>query len=219
MILIETARQIDMTTTRGCIAFILEVRFICRRSIQFIDAIHEKNRLDRRRARKLRETKNPLLARRADTLEAKADRRTAIMWVDRELLLKYGRELMQYAPFIDAAVPQSLLLDLLNVNRADRHNIAPGDGIADIAFIKGLEDSATHRGSGFKEGPLAQAHMLFMSHELAHNEQLKQVADKHLFGKGGMFEFLPVYQQNDSGEMVRQPPKLRLADACDARRD
>lgn len=139
------------------------------------------------------------------------------MWTDRELLLKHGRELMQYARFIDAAVPQSLLLDLLNVSRADRNDIAPDDGIVEIAFIKGLEDSAMYRGSDSKQGPLARAYMVFMSHELEHNEELKQAAHTSLFGKGGLFEFLPTYQRASSGEMRRQPPNLRLADECDVR--
>lgn len=211
-------KNFDLNTTRDCVALVLQFRFMCRRIIQSMDDDHAANRRDRRQARKLRETKNPLLARRADTLEREADSRSkALMWVDRELLLKHGRELMQYARFIDAAVPQSLLLDLLNVNRADRHMVSPEDGITEIAFQKGLEDSAMYRGSDSKEGPLAQAVIWYMTHELTHNEQLKRAADEHLFGKGGMFEFVPVYQRASSGEMVRQPPKLRLADVCDVR--
>jgi hypothetical protein len=40
---------------------------------------------------------------------------------------------------------------------------------------------------------------------------MKKQADAHLFGKGGMFEFMPTYKQNARGEMVRQQPPLRLA--------
>ncbi len=134
----------------------------------------------------------------------------------RDLLLKYGQELMECAHLIDASVPQSLLLDLLNVNRADRIKVAPDDGITSIAFVNGLEDSAMYRGRGWKQGPLAQATIRFMNHELIHNQQLQRTANEHLFGKGGMFEFLPTYRETGGG-MVRMPPKLRLADECDAK--
>lgn len=210
-------RMKSLTTTRSCVAFVLERRITCRRIIQLMDARNEEYWMDRRLARKLRETKNPMLARRADTLEAEADGHSEATRKGSDFLLKCGRELMQYAPLIDASVPQSLLLDLLNVNRADRHRVSPGDGLKEIAFDKGLEDSAMYRGSDSKEGPLVQAVIWYMTHEFEHNEQLKRSAHEHLFGKGGMFEFLPVYQRSGSGEMVRQPPKLRLADACDVK--
>ncbi|HIJ31393.1 MAG TPA: hypothetical protein HPP89_07865, partial [Gammaproteobacteria bacterium] len=38
---------------------------------------------------------------------------------------------------------------------------------------------------------------------------------EYLFGKGGLMEFIPRYQQGENGEMVRMPPNLRLADECD----
>lgn len=209
--------SIDMTTTRGCLAFLLDRRFACRITIRLLDAIHDANHRDRRQARKFRETKSPILVRRAETLEAEVRRRGDAMKNDHDLLLKWGRELMELSSYIDAAVPQSLLLDLLNVNRADRHKVSPDDGITAIAYINGLEDSAMYRGSDWKQGPLAQAFTRFMSHELMHNDQLQQTAHEHLFGKGGMFEFLPTYRQTTGGDMVRLPPKLRLADECDAK--
>lgn len=205
----------DITTTRDCIDFILHRRFACRRIIQLMDAINEENHLDRRLARKLRKTNNPMLARRADTLEAEANRRTETTRKGRDFLLRCGRELMEAALFINAMLPQALILDLLNVNRADRHRVSPSDGIIEIVFIEGLEDSVMQRSSETKDGPLAQAYVWHMCHELKHNEQLKQAADERLFGKGGMFEFLPTYQLSDSGEAVRKPPKLRLVDKCD----
>jgi hypothetical protein len=206
---------VDMTTTQGCLAFLLDLRFACRITIRHLDAIYDANRRDCRQARKFRETKNRMLMRRAETLEAEAARRSDAAQALRDLLLQCGRNLMDVAHFIDAAVPQSLLLDLLNVNQADRHRIAPDDGIIAIAYINRLEDSAMYRDRSWEQGPLAQAGMQFMMHELMHNMALQESADEYLFGKGGMFEFLPTYQQNCDGEMVRQPPKLRLADECD----
>ena len=206
-----------LTTTRGCVVYLIDMRNLCRISIRHMDADQAANRRDQREARKLREAGNPFLVRRAEKLEADVNSRSVTLRRYRKSMVNIGRELMQLAPLIDAAVPQPLLLDLLSVNRADRHRVSPEDGIVAIAFINGLENSAMYRGSSFNEGPLAQAYTAFMHHELVHNEQLKRAADEHLFGKGGMFEFLPTYQLASSGEMVRQPPKLRLADACDAK--
>lgn len=208
-----------ITTTHDCAAYLIDRRFSCRRIAQFLSAIHDENSQDRRQARKFRETNNPILMRRADTLEAQAKRRSDALQNGRDLLLKWGRELIELSPHIDAAVSQPLLLDLLNVNRADRERVSQEDGLIEIAYIKGLEDSAMYRCDGWKQGPLAQAVMRAINHELLHNDQLKQAAHEHLFGKGGMCEFLPTYRMAPSGEMERQPPKLRLADECDAKNE
>lgn len=214
----EPIQQVS-ATTRECVALLIYQRMNCRTAIRLIDKEHTAQRQLLRQARKLREAKNPLFDRRANTLEAEAKRHDEERELMRNVLMRMGAESMACATDFDAAIPQPLLLDLLNVNRADRHRVQPGDGFREIVFINGLEDSAMHRGSDFKEGPLAQAFLSFMCHELEHNEQLKQAADEHLFGKGGMFEFLPTYKRNERGEMVRQPPKLRLADKFDTKED
>lgn len=208
---------IDMTTTSGCVAFLIDMRIGCRRIIKVLDWFHDMNIRDQRQARKFRETRNSFLIRRAETLEDEAKRRSDSMQELRDLMVKFGGELMDSAGHIDAAIPQPLLLDLMNVNTADRRDISPSYGFTEIVYVKCLEDSAMYRGCGWRNGPLAQAIEWFMSHELIHNEQLKQAAHEHLFGKGGMFEFLPKYIQDDNGEMVRMSPKLRLADECDSK--
>lgn len=207
----------DLRTERGCVRFLIDRRYMCRMIIRHLDAVHEENSRDRRNARRFRETNNPMLIRRAETLDGIVRRRSDAMKDCRDALLTWGRELVELSRHIDAAVPQRTLLDVLNVNCADRSKIDPDDGVVEIAYVKGLEDSAMFRGDDFKRGPLAQAAMRFMSHELAHNERLKQSAEEYLFGKGGMLEFLPTYRQSADGKLVRNPPKLRLADGCDAK--
>ena len=208
---------IDLTTSHGCAQWLIDRRVYCRRVTILLDAIHDDNHRDRRQAKKLRETKNPFLIRKADTLDAQVETRTVEIRKLADALREIGGELMELSSRIDTKIAQSLLLDLLNVNSADRSDVLPEDGIINFTYVKSLEDSAMYRGSDCKKGPLAQAVMLAISHELAHNEQLKKFAHEHLFGIGGMFEFLPMYQQNSSGDMVRMPPKLRLADECDAK--
>lgn len=210
---------IDLTTSRGCVAYLIDRRFVCRGIAMVLDDISNVNISDRRQARKLRQTKNQILARRADTLESQANNRMDSANGYRDLLMKFGRELMEVSSHIDTQVPQALLLDILNVNSADRSTVAPGDGIVEIAYIRGLEDSAMYRDEDCKQGPIAQAVLAVMMHELRHNEQLKQAADEYLFGKGGMFEFLPMYHMTSDGGMERLPPKLRLAEECDVKCD
>lgn len=207
---------LDLNTVSGCVSFILDRRYACRKMICVLDKLHAINRRESRAARKWRETKNPILIRRAEIIESDVKARSDSMQEARDSLIRFGHDVMTAADFIDAAVPQSLLLDVLNVNHADRKKVSPGDGVVAIAYIHGLEDSAMNQGSDWKQGPLAQAITRFISNELIHNEALNKSAIEYLFGKGGMFEFLPTYKQSGDGNMIRQPPKLRLADECDA---
>lgn len=205
----------DMLTTRGCVAFLIDRRIMCRRFCRLLGDVGAENWRDRRQAKKYLETKNPILSRRAETLEAEVKYRDEAVKVCREQMVAWGRELFDLSSHIDEAVPQPLLLDLLNVNRADRSQVSPRDDFVTIVHIKSLEDSAMYRGAGgWKQGPLTQAMTWFMNHEMLHNERLREKMHEHLFGKGGMFEFVPTYRKTPSGEFVRNPPKLRLA--CEA---
>ena len=118
----------------------------------------------------------------------------------RARLVRYGRELIENASRIDAAVPQAVMLDVLNVDPADRRLVAQGDGITAIAVIRGLEDSAVHRGDP-RQGPLAQAVSEFMADALVRNEQLSRAADWRLIGKGGLLEIVPA----GAAELIRLP--------------
>lgn len=207
---------LDLNTISGCLSFILDRRYACRKMICVLDKLYAINRSERRAASKLRETENPIFIRRAEIIESDVKLRSDSMQEARYSLIRFGQDVMTAADFIDAVVPQSLLLDVLNVNHVERGQVSPGDGIVSIAYIQGLEDSAMYRGADWKHGPLAQAITRFMSNELIHNEALNKSANEYLFGKGGMFEFLPTYKQSSNGSMIRQPPKLRLADECDA---
>lgn len=165
-----------------------------------------------RQIKKLRATGNRFDARRADLLEQDEDFSQQVSQQEleniRSCVREIGKILMHYPA---TGCPQALLLDFLEVNRADRHQVGLDDGLVELVYLHGLEQSACYRGDGSAQGPFARAIVSYLQHELIHNEEMKKQADTLLFGNGGMFEFLPMYEKNEQGEMVRQPPSLRLA--------
>lgn len=191
------------------------IRKTLRRAIDQLDEFYAVQASDRRKARKLRATGNRFDERRAVAIEELVDvrdRQTADERARRrDLIRKYGEMIVHQGQAIDAVVPRSVMLDFLEINQSDRPKIEPDAGIVELTFAYSLEQSAYYRKDGWKKGPFAQALTEFFTHEMRHNAQLRAMSDEFLFGKDGLFEFLPRYKQNDKGEMVRQPPPLRLA--------
>ena len=177
-----------------------------------IDRNHDHGRNAARQIKKLRATGNRFDARRADLLEQDQDFVQQISRQELESMQIYirdiGRILMHYPA---TCFPQALLLDFLEVNQVDRQQVEPDDGLVELVYLHGLEQSACYRGDDSSQGPFARAIVSYLQHELIHNKEMKKQADALLFGKGGMFEFIPTYKQNAQGEMVRQQPPLRLA--------
>lgn len=204
-----------MSDQRSVTHYLIHQRRRARSALHELNIVADMNRAARRRAKQYRNSGNPIMIRRAETVEAQIAARNLVAKIWRDELAKIGRDLMTFADHINAALPTWEMCDLLEVNRVDRASIGAMDGIIEIAYIQSLEDSATHRGSDFKQGPLAQAVMRYISHQLATDAALQAKAHEHLFGKGGMFEFLPTYSRRPDGEFVKNPPKLRLADECD----
>jgi hypothetical protein len=191
---------------------LIHARKALRAFFSVIDYYHEQRGIVARKVRKLRATGNRFDARRAELLEQDdvLIQQSSRQKLDtlRAYIRDIGRILMQY-PAPD--FPQALLLDFLEVNPADRKEVEPGDGLVEIVYIHGLEYSACNRGDSVNQGPFARAIIAHLHYKLIHNEEMKKWSDDVLFGKGGMFEFLPMYKENEQGEMVRQPPPLRLA--------
>lgn len=122
-----------------------------------------------------------------------------------------GRALAEIAPFIDHALTMQERCNLLNINVADRAGLTEDDGIVHLIHIHHLEDSAEHRGEDFATGPLHWALTEFFVDWLCNTKEGKKVTDEHLWGPGGMFEFLPTYTRQADGTFARNPPPLRLA--------
>lgn len=154
-----------------------------------------------------------MLARRADTMDSTAAKLRADAMLPRQHLLDIGQRVLDVGSTIDAFVPQSVLLDLLNVNVVDRRGINASDGLVEIVYAHGLENSAEHRNKDWNGSPLFRAVSERAMKEMIDNDQLRSRMHEKLFGAGGMFEFLPTYSQQPDGSMKRNPPNLRIADA------
>lgn len=195
------------------LSLLVSMRMALRKIIRQLDCYHEQGRVNRRTVRKLRSTGNKFDARRADVVEADYGNDGMHRNHEKELraqLRHFGEVLLTSSAVIGATVPKGLLLDFLEVNQADRKDIGPDDGIVEIAFALGLEQSAFYRGYDWKAGPFARAITARITHETIHNKNFQEKAHEFLFGKGGMGEFVPRYTQSEQGELVRQPPPLRL---------
>lgn len=202
---------------RECILTLITERRCARRAIREIDEVAATNRADARLAKKHRASGNPLLIRNAEVLEARIAERKSTIDFWNEVLFHIGVGIKVFADDVDRLISTHELLDILEVNPVDRKKVRATDGIFEIVFAHGLEDSATHRGSDMKEGPLFRALLGFTMRTIKTNPELQRQVTDGLFGKGGMFEFVPTYSRNAAGEFVRNPPKLRLADNTDSR--
>lgn len=201
---------------RECISLLIHSRRAARNALRELDRIHQARRQSRRRARQYRETGKPLMIRNAEVIEARLKAQDPDLKSYTELLAFIGESIRRFADDIDDLLSTRELLDLLEVNQVDRAGVSETAGISDIVFIHGLENSATYRGSDSNEGPLAKAMVQYMIHLTDTNPEFRRKTTDGLFGKGGIFEFVPTYRRTESGDFVRNPPKLRLADATTA---
>lgn len=197
---------------REFISLLIRSRRSARKIQNELDVIHQDRRQSRRRARQYRETGEPIMIRNAEVIEARLKDQETDLKRGSELLAFIGETVRMFADDIDGLLSTRELLDLLEVNPVDRAKVNKTAGITDIVFIHGLEDSATYRGADFKSGPLANAMIYYMILLTDTNPEFRRKTTEGLFGKGGMFEFVPTYRREPGGNFVRNPPKLRLAD-------
>lgn len=129
-----------------------------------------------------------------------------------------GKHFMKFSDWIDVNTSFAERTKLFNVNQADVQKLPDGASSIDIVFVHKLSDSAAYRDKDFEGDVLTQACIAYFHHQLVHNKELSDKAHEITFGKGGIFEFLPTYRLVD-GEMVRNKPKLRIADECDANKE
>lgn len=202
---------------RECILTLISSRRTARRAINEISTAAETNRALRRLAKQHRASGNPLLVRNAEVVETRIaeQRRTIDTWHEVLLHVGIGIGIRAFSDDIDRLIPTTELFDILEVNPADRDKVSATAGLWEIVFVKGLEDSATHRDNDWKEGPLFRALAAYMDHMMKTNPAFHQQITDGLFGKGGMFEFVPTYSRTASGEFKRNPPKLRLVAETD----
>lgn len=210
----------DLKTRRGCMSAITDMRHSCRRLVGMLQPHWDEIGSISRQIRILRARGDAMSKRRADVLQERVDGYHEALRPYREQLVDLGRMLFWCADYIDKALPQDVVLDLLNVNRVDRSQLKPDDGIVMVVFGHGLENSVEGRGRDFLCTPMFKACHSHFARELASNRKLKDATNEIMFGAGGIFEFLPTYTQQADGSMKRNPPPLRIADpSIDVRKE
>jgi hypothetical protein len=122
--------------------------------------------------------------------------------------------MLHFCPQIDQVLTFGDRCAVLGANRADLADVPIDASLSHLITVYGVEDSATRRGDDFRQEPLFRVTMPVMIDFICNTREGRAVGDT-LFAPGGMFEFVPTYRKT-GGKAIRQPPKLRLAQSCDA---
>lgn len=204
-----------MDTKMLAFAFIIRIR----RNMKYLLSLSEQNQQElrwlRREQKKLAADRNRFNKRRAALMEPEIASMVEWSRLLGDRLYDVTELLLSASGAINASLSQQELMDVLEINPADRTSVEDGDGIVELTFARSLEHSAMYRGSDWKRGVITESITSYMCKKYIRDAEFKKASNDMMFGKGGMFEFLPVYRHNENGEMVRQPPKLRLAETCD----
>lgn len=163
------------------------------------------------RASPFNESRAATLSDEADLLQADYDH----VQTERRHL---GVALLAGAWEVDEVTTFEQRCEILNINEADRKDLPPDCGLLNMFWAYGLEDSAERRRMPWKSGPLYCAVQSEMDRVMLHTEA-GRAAMAQLWKKqaetGGLFENLPVYDQQPDGTIKRRPPDLRVLDTND----
>jgi hypothetical protein len=199
-------------TAKDLLLFLVMARRDIRRTVQALASKRDDARQNRRKARVLKQRGGPFDAARIALLERLADDLSDGCKPLTENLKQRGLFLAGVAPLFDAGTTLVQRCEILGVSVADRDVLTEADGLHQIIFAHGLEDSASSRGEDWKNGPLFQAlNQVFMDF-LLNSEEGKRLGDS-LFNSGGIFADVPMYTRAPDGTMTRQPPRLRFVPA------
>ena len=193
--------------------FIAIMRRTTRRTIVILGQQREIARRCRRQARKLRGYAGPFDGARIAAWEAAADDAAAGCKTMRECLKSSGHLLTKTAKMVDAGLTLEQRCEILNVNKAHRGDLTDADGLIEIIYMHGLEDSAASFKDDWKTGPLFQAAQEVFIDFLTNHVEGRKLGDS-LFQPGGMFASVPTFKQAVDGTMKRQPPRLHVVPAA-----
>lgn len=202
-------------TAKDFMLFVVMMRRGIRRVVAALGQQHDKAHQYRRQARIIKERANAFDAARIAALEALADDATAACKPLRDALHECGKVFANTAPIIDAGTTLAQRCEILNVNVADRADLTEADGLHQIIFAHGLEDSAARLKDDWKNGPLFQASQQVFMDFLLNTREGQKLGDS-LFEPGGMFAGVPMYTQAADGTMKRQPPRLYVVPDTDS---
>ena len=191
-------------------------RLVLRRVCACRSVIHDQRHALRRQARLMRE-RGAFAQRRAKELEQQADSHGAEdLDLSRPVLLAFGEALLSDSNGYMATLGFDAVCELLSVNRVEREQ-ARAEGVVDLAeliFVRNLEDSASHRGEDWKRGPLFDACLAAMA------EYMRRTP-RHLrpdpFALGGPLYGVPVHEIHPGSSMTTKRPALVVHDANGSR--
>ncbi|KAF3997486.1 hypothetical protein [Glaciimonas immobilis] len=210
---IDTANIMTLSdhrpTAKNLMQSVAMIRRAIRQTVAKLDSQRDKARCYRREARIIKERAGLFDTARIAALEALADDAGALCKPLRESLKDCGKLLVTLAPVINAGTTLAQRCEVLNVNIADRAGLTEADGLHEIVFIHGLEDSVLRRGQDWNDGEIFQALNYVFMDFLVNTREGKALGDS-LFEAGGMFADLPTYRQSADGTMKRLPPRLSI---------
>jgi hypothetical protein len=204
----------DRPTAKDLMLFIAIMRRTIRRTIALHDQQRGIARRCRRQARKLRGYAGPFDGARIAAWEAAADDAAAGCKTMRECLKTSGRLLTKTARMFDAGLTLEQRCEILNVNKAHRGDLTGADGLIEIVYMHGLEDSAARVKDDWKDGPLFQAAQEVFMDFLTNTAEGQKLGDS-LFERGGMFADVPLYTPGPDGTMKSLPPRLYVVPTSD----
>lgn len=123
-----------------------------------------------------------------------------------------GRQLVQAAPYIDAATTIEDRCDILNVNRAHRTFSGRSPGLLVLILHLDIEDSALTVGAQFKNGPLFRCLIAHVGSWLAKHpgdEARDAEPPGSLFHRDGLYFGIPDWHRENDGT-VSYDPSMRL---------
>ncbi|WP_423709644.1 hypothetical protein [Undibacterium sp. WLX3042] len=201
--------SLDAVTVKELARPLIQARHSIRKAVQSLNASRDEAYQHGRRARQLKAYGSPFYAGRIAELEQAASAIHKGTESLRGKLKAWGYLLTDIAHVLDSCTTLAQRCDLLNVNIADRGDLTESDGLIQIIFAHGLEDSAEHRGKDFKEGAMFEALQMVFMDFLTNTDEGKALGES-LFEEGGLFESIATYTKDNDGNLKPTPPKLSL---------
>lgn len=199
------------TTKEAILAFVWVRRGI-RQIIQELDSASAARNQYLRQASILKHAGGPFNGSRIATFESLAKAIEPTCDEHRARLKGMGEFLLDMASTFDSVTTLTQRCEILGVNVADRDALTEDDGLVRIFNAHGLEDSAYHRTRGWKSGPLHESTVEIFIDFMLNTMEGRKLGDS-LFEPGGLFEDVSLYRREQEGTMVRQPPRLCIAES------
>lgn len=214
----EHVRRLTELANRGDVEPLISL-IIARRAARHMCAEREHDHTSFAAQIKAAKVGLPFTAGRVKELE---DQREARRKKRRQNLLAIADWLLRADDYLTIVHGMDTILDVLQVNPVHRAEAADyacqaGATLSGVAFVAGLEDSASGRSgrnqSDHKDGPLFNAYMRQFEQMILDNPG----AMPDPFAPDGPFYGIPTYTQQPDGSMARNAPTVTVHDASGSR--